>query len=100
MIAIWPAGPPKLMRPNFSQSRSASPNDGCAGALWLSPDGASLTLPIPSRCRRPAMGLAPRRPAPSIERIVHDHAMAQHLVIVRKPLREAEREREQPGRLR
>jgi hypothetical protein len=26
MIAICPAGPPKLMKPSFSQKRSASPN--------------------------------------------------------------------------
>src|SRR4051794_12172240 len=26
MIAIWPVGPPKLMKPSFSQNRSASAN--------------------------------------------------------------------------
>jgi hypothetical protein len=32
MIAICPAGPPKLMNPSFSQKRKASEN-GIAGAL-------------------------------------------------------------------
>src|SRR5437660_4187016 len=27
MIAIWPAGPPKLMKPSLSQKRSASANE-------------------------------------------------------------------------
>jgi hypothetical protein len=26
MIAIWPAGPPKLMNPNFTQNQNASQN--------------------------------------------------------------------------
>jgi hypothetical protein len=28
MIAIWPAGPPKLMNPSFSQKRKARPSVG------------------------------------------------------------------------
>jgi len=32
MIAICPAGPPKLTKPSFSQKRSASANEGVAGA--------------------------------------------------------------------
>ena len=32
MIAIWPAGPPKLMNPSFSQKRNASRNEGVEGA--------------------------------------------------------------------
>jgi hypothetical protein len=27
MIAIWPAGPPKLMKPSVNQKRSASRNE-------------------------------------------------------------------------
>src|SRR5919199_3582963 len=27
MIAIWPAGPPKLMKPSLTQKRNASPNE-------------------------------------------------------------------------
>jgi hypothetical protein len=35
MIAICPVGPPKLMKPSFSQKRKASPTetDGDAAAL-------------------------------------------------------------------
>src|SRR6476661_5995836 len=32
MIAICPAGPPKLMKPSFTQNRSASPKDTDRGA--------------------------------------------------------------------
>jgi len=32
MIAICPAGPPKLMKPSLSQKRRASPRVGVAGA--------------------------------------------------------------------
>ena len=49
-MAIWPAGPPKLMQPIFSQTMKASPKFGCilvstvvmraqaalAGQLWRS----------------------------------------------------------------
>ncbi len=43
MIAIWPAGPPKLMKPSASQNRVAWRRLGAGGAavalvaLWLSP---------------------------------------------------------------
>jgi hypothetical protein len=30
MMAIWPVGPPKLMKPSFSQKRKASAKVGCA----------------------------------------------------------------------
>jgi hypothetical protein len=30
MIAIWPAGPPKLMQPSFSQNQNASDSVGFA----------------------------------------------------------------------
>jgi hypothetical protein len=32
MIAIWPAGPPKLIIPSFSQKRNACPSLGFAVA--------------------------------------------------------------------
>ena len=38
--------------------------------------------------------------APRIERVVHDHAVPQHLVVVGEPSRQAERDRIEPGRLR
>jgi hypothetical protein len=37
MTAIWPVGPPKLMKPSFIQKRKASPKVGGAWALILSP---------------------------------------------------------------
>src|SRR5258708_20776357 len=33
MIAIWPVGPPKLMKPSFSQKRSASEKEIIRGPL-------------------------------------------------------------------
>jgi hypothetical protein len=38
MIAIWPAGPPKLMQPSFSQNQNASASLG-------------LTVPNAGSCR-------------------------------------------------
>jgi hypothetical protein len=46
MIAICPAGPPKLMKPSFSQKRSASTSWGGAG-------GASGTALLTGEPRRP-----------------------------------------------
>jgi len=34
MIAIWPAGPPKLMQPSFSQNQNASASPGFVAA-WV-----------------------------------------------------------------
>ena len=34
MIAICPAGPPKLMNPSFSQNRNASVKDGCGASAF------------------------------------------------------------------
>jgi hypothetical protein len=39
MMAIWPAGPPKLMNPSFSQKRNASASLGLAPTVG--PPGAS-----------------------------------------------------------
>src|SRR5258708_10204030 len=47
----------------------------------------------------PIMRLGLRRAAPRVERVVDDHAVLQHFVIVRKIRREAERDREQAAAL-
>jgi len=69
MIAICPAGPPKLMKPSFSQKRNA------------------LHLVLGAR-------------APGVQRVVHRHAVPEHLVVVGEAGRQPERQRHQPGRLR
>jgi len=54
MIAICPAGPPKLMKPSFSQNTNAVRNDtGCAGKLnagYRSCDARSIHLPSAHCC--------------------------------------------------
>jgi len=50
MIAIWPAGPPKLMHPSFSQNRTASSSLGrivVAGLPAGSPVAAALSVASP-----------------------------------------------------
>src|SRR5438045_9767102 len=44
MIAICPAGPPKLMKPSFSQKASAAEN-AIGGGAFLFITGAGATLP-------------------------------------------------------
>jgi hypothetical protein len=42
MIAIWPVGPPKLMKPSLSQKRNASAKEtGAGGAESMRCAGAS-----------------------------------------------------------
>jgi hypothetical protein len=35
MIAIWPAGPPKLIQPSFSQNHNASDSVGLSPAMGV-----------------------------------------------------------------
>ena len=37
---------------------------------------------------------------PRVERVVHDHAVREHLVVVAEVVRQAQRDGHQPGRLR
>ena len=46
MIAIWPAGPPKLMQPSLNQYRNASLRVGVAGAAELGALAAASTLAV------------------------------------------------------
>src|SRR5215469_8023113 len=93
-------GPPKPSRPRRRKYGTTSPNRP-RGAL-LRP----ISPPLPSRSRRaitgrrPVMRLALEPRAPGIERVVHHHAVAQHLVVIGEDVREAERERIEAGRLR
>jgi hypothetical protein len=50
--------------------------------------------------RRPGVLLALQARAPRIERIVHDHPVVQHRVVIRDRCGETQREREQSRRLR
>src|SRR5262249_15972980 len=74
-----------------SRTSSIMRSDRCASLAC-----ASSSL----RARRPVVRFALAALAPREERIVHDHARTEHLVVVGEHLREAERDREEPGRLR
>jgi len=45
---------------------------------------------------RPIVGFGLERATPGKERVVHDHAVREHFVVVRKVRGEAKRNREQP----
>jgi hypothetical protein len=64
--------------------------------------GPSLPAPrqVQLHARRPVMRLGLAGAAPGVERVVHHQAVAQHLVVVGKDVRQAERDRIQAGRLR
>src|SRR3546814_15685317 len=49
--------------------------------------------------RRPIVRLALARTAPGVERIIHRHAVAKHLVVVGKDRRQAQRDCEQAARM-
>src|SRR3546814_20921885 len=66
IMAIWPAGPPKLSRPIFAQTRKASLKPGRDGGV------VSVMLVHPSGGRRPAMGFRQGACAPRIQGIVED----------------------------
>src|SRR5437016_4698184 len=102
MTAIWPAGPPKLRLATRSQvqnaSRSDTPCSGCerpSSAIEIS----AMTSLFRGR-RGPIVRLGLQRAAPGIERVVHDHAVLEHFVVVVEICREAERDRKQAAALR
>src|SRR5205823_10613985 len=97
IMAIWPAGPPKLMQPILSHSQKASPNVGAASVAM----GAAPACTVMSRrlCG-PVVSLLGRMPRPGEQRIIHDKAALDHaVVVVAGKRREAERDRVQAGRL-
>jgi hypothetical protein len=64
MIAICPAGPPKLMNPSFSQKRNAWPSVGFAGrvdSIQSFASAASVDIPSTLSCAGAAT-YAPVRP--------------------------------------
>ena len=98
MIAIWPAGPPKLTKPSFSQYRNASARVGAmgaAGSLGRHADSVDAQL-----LRIPAVRLALGFAAPRVERVVDEHSPLQHRVIVGEHRRQSERHGEETRRLR
>src|SRR6185369_1066804 len=98
IMAICPAGPPKLMQPILSQSQKASPNVGAA-AVRL---GAVSVCTVISRCLcGPVVPLLGRMARPGEQRIIDDEPAFDHAVIVvAGKCREAERDRMQSGGFR
>src|SRR5215203_2194291 len=101
ITAIWPAGPPKLRSATRSQTRNASPSETpwAGGAAMLSIADACDTKTSCSRLggRRALRGL---QAAPGVERVVHDQAVPEHLVIVGVVGRQAVGDGEQAFALR
>ena len=56
MIAIWPAGPPKLMQPSFSQNQNASASVGFTVADGVSGVRASRAVAASEFTGRSARG--------------------------------------------
>src|SRR6202795_1252033 len=91
--AIWPAGPPKLMQPIFSQILKASAKVGCGG-------GGDWAL-MSCRLCRPVMAFLGGEAQPGEQGIVdHETAFEQSMIIVAGQRRQAERNRVQSGRFR
>src|SRR5215212_6773550 len=93
IMAIWPAGPPKLMQPIFSHSRNASPKLGEAAT----PAGMLSACTVISRCLcGPVVPLLGRMTRPGEQRITDDEAAFDHdVIVVASQRREAERYRMQ-----
>src|SRR5436305_10374940 len=90
IMAIWPAGPPKLMQPIFSHSQKASPN---VGAVSVPMGAVSVCTVISCRLCRPVVPFLGRMPRPGEQRIINDEAAFDHAVIVvARKYREAERD--------
>src|SRR4029450_459528 len=101
MTAIWPAGPPKLNSAIRSQTRNASRSETpCAGTdRGVSATASSAMGSLLHGGGRPGVGLRLQRAAPGIDRVVHDHPVREHLVVVREIGRETERDCEQAAAL-
>src|SRR5947209_18164970 len=98
IMAIWPAGPPKLMQPILNQSQKASPKLGAASVRRIP---VSICTVI-SRCLcGPVVPLLGRMPRPGEQRIVDDKAALDHgVIVVSGQRRETERDRMQSGGFR
>src|ERR1700686_4800901 len=59
MIAIWPAGPPKLIQPSFHQYRNAAPRVGAAGGAC-----ESIRVSVAAASFGRARFISPRKNAP------------------------------------
>src|SRR5258708_12495079 len=103
MTAMWQAGPPKLRAATRTHTQKASRNE----TPWLSVVGAVVSAsevygtmpPIRSRSRAAACGLL-LGPTPSVERVIDDHALREHCMIVGEVDLEPFRDGEKAGRLR
>src|SRR5882672_6772330 len=79
MIAIWPVGPPKLMKPSLSQKRRASRKPGCAvggGSLFTGADGCEATRQSLGRNASNAAAVARRWPFRNNHHALNERACA------------------------
>src|SRR5438552_2186480 len=98
ITAICPAGPPNDIAAIRSQTRSASPNETPCAGTERRPAGAGTSVmriaPLRLRRRRPVVRLGLQAAAPGVERVIHDHAVFEHGMIVRVIGGKAERQRQ------
>ena len=88
-----------------SQTRNASPKEtpcaGCAcGTCSAMRSVGHVRCSLRSLLAGSSCAFRPGVAAPGVERVVHHHAVFEHLVVVREVGRQAERDREQARRLR
>src|SRR3954453_20458616 len=97
IMAIWPAGPPKLMQPILNQSRNASPNVGEASTLAGRVSVCTvISCGLFGRLGRPVVPLLGGVTQPGEQRIVDHKALAeQPVIVIAGERREAERDRMQ-----
>src|SRR6185312_11232094 len=103
IMAICPAGPPKLSSAILSHTRNATPSVTSSGLAAVPVDPDPATPGSISGCRLvrgPVMRLACGIPAPAIERIVEREASFELGKIVDIHPRQPQRSGQQPCRLR
>src|SRR5262245_2944009 len=84
MIAIWPAGPPKLIKPSLSQKRKASPKETRAGSAV-----SSASAYTSSACR-----------IVGVEIIEQLYCFGEELIIIGQRVACTTQQRLYPGRFR
>src|ERR1044071_5479523 len=100
MIAICPAGPPKEMKPSFTQKRSASPKltrrTGAAASL---PPGLSRPPFSPAAFTTASITLRPSRRQVLIEAVEDRRRLPDEFPVVGDDAREPPHREVDPGRL-
>src|SRR6516225_3542019 len=95
IIEICAAGPPKLIKATRVQTCNASRIDTpCAGVdrMFSTVD----TCVIAVLYARPGLALCNLLATPSVQRVIHDHSVLQHFVVIGEVCRQPVGDSEQP----